>query len=141
MNCACARYKGAQVHPARLRRQIAWDESNTIARAWRLVCENFPVRGGLDIPVFKNIAPGSGLGGGSGNAAVMLLFLDRYFDLNIPGPQLNEMAALLGADVPFFLQRRHGPGRGDRGDPDPVARDRAAPDRPFYPAAARVHGP
>jgi 4-diphosphocytidyl-2-C-methyl-D-erythritol kinase len=82
---------------------IAWDKSNTIARAWQLVRENFPVRGGLGIRVIKNIAPGSGLGGGSGNAAVMLLFLDRHFGLNIPGPQMNEMAARLGADVPFFL--------------------------------------
>jgi 4-diphosphocytidyl-2-C-methyl-D-erythritol kinase len=82
---------------------IAWDESNTIFRAWRLVCENFHVCGGMDIRVFKDIPPGSGLGGGSGNAAVMLLFLDHYFNLSIPGPQLNEMAARLGADVPFFL--------------------------------------
>ncbi len=95
---------------------IAWDESNTIARACRLVCENFPVRGGLDIRVFKNIAPGSGLGGGSGNAAVMLLFLDRYFGLNIPGPQLNDMAAAPGRRCSFFSPGRHGPGRGDRGD-------------------------
>lgn len=83
--------------------RVSWDESNTIARAWRLIRENFDVRGGFDIRVVKNIAPGSGLGGGSGNAAVMLLFLDRYFNLNIPGEQMNEMAARLGADVPFFL--------------------------------------
>jgi 4-diphosphocytidyl-2-C-methyl-D-erythritol kinase len=84
-------------------RRVAWDNSNSIARAFRLASENFRLRRGFDITVSKNIPPGSGLGGGSGNAAVMLLFLDRYFALNIPGPQLNEMAAALGADVPFFL--------------------------------------
>lgn len=95
---------GSQITLSGSDRSIPWDESNTIARAWRLVCENFNVHGGLDVRVSKNIAPGSGLGGGSGNAAVMLLFLDRYFNLNIPGEQMNEMAAHLGADVPFFLQ-------------------------------------
>ena len=84
-------------------RRVPWDESNSIARACRLVYENFSLRRGFDITVRKNIPPGSGLGGGSGNAAVMLLFLDRYFALNIPSPQLNEMAAAVGADVPFFL--------------------------------------
>ena len=58
---------------------------------------------GFDITVRKNIPPGSGLGGGSGNAAVMLLFLDRYFNLRIPAAEMNVLAAALGADVPFFL--------------------------------------
>lgn len=83
--------------------RVAWDDSNTIARACRLIYENYPLRSGFDITVSKNIPPGSGLGGGSGNAAVMMLFLNRYFNLNIPFAQLNEMAAGLGADVPFFL--------------------------------------
>jgi 4-diphosphocytidyl-2-C-methyl-D-erythritol kinase len=82
---------------------ISWDESNIISRACRLIYENYPVRRGFDILVRKNIPPGSGLGGGSGNAAVILLFLDRYFNLGIPAAELNAMAASLGADVPFFL--------------------------------------
>lgn len=84
-------------------RRVAWDDSNTIARACRLIYDNYPLRSGFDITVSKNIPPGSGLGGGSGNAAVMLLFLNQYFNLNIPFTELNEMAAGLGADVPFFL--------------------------------------
>jgi 4-diphosphocytidyl-2-C-methyl-D-erythritol kinase len=83
--------------------RLAWDGSNSIARAFRLVHENFRLRRGFDISVRKNIPPGSGLGGGSSNAAVMLLFLNQYFALSIPRSQLNEMAASLGADVPFFL--------------------------------------
>jgi 4-diphosphocytidyl-2-C-methyl-D-erythritol kinase len=94
---------GSQITLSGSDRSIPWDESNTIARACRLISENFNVRGGFDIRVTKNIPPGSGLGGGSGNAAVMLLFLDRYFNLNIPSKQMNELAASLGADVPFFL--------------------------------------
>jgi 4-diphosphocytidyl-2-C-methyl-D-erythritol kinase len=84
-------------------RSIRWDESNLIAGACRLIYENYPVRQGFDISVTKNIPPGSGLGGGSGNAAVILLFLDQYFNLRIPAAEMNRLAASLGADVPFFL--------------------------------------
>ncbi len=84
-------------------KRVPWDGRNTIARACRLVYANYPLRRGFDITVRKNIPPGSGLGGGSGNAAVMLLFLNQHFGLNITLAQLLEMAAGLGADVPFFL--------------------------------------
>jgi 4-diphosphocytidyl-2-C-methyl-D-erythritol kinase len=82
---------------------VPWDDSNTIVRACRLIYENYHVRQGFDITVRKNIPPGSGLGGGSGNAAVMLLFLNQYFNLQIPMVEMNALAAALGADVPFFL--------------------------------------
>jgi 4-diphosphocytidyl-2-C-methyl-D-erythritol kinase len=82
---------------------VPWDESNTIARACALIYKNYQVRQGFDIKVKKNIPPGSGLGGGSGNAAVMLLFLDHYFNLQIPLAEMTFLAAALGADVPFFL--------------------------------------
>ena len=83
---------------------IRWDERNMIARAFRLISENYRLNRGFDVRVRKNIPPGSGLGGGSSNAAVMLLFLDHYFSLNIPAAEMNALAAKLGADVPFFLQ-------------------------------------
>ncbi len=95
--------KDQRIHLAGSDRSIPWDESNTILRACKLVYDNFQVRQGFDITVKKNIPPGSGLGGGSGNAAVMLLFLDRYFNLAIPATELKAMAVSLGADVPFFL--------------------------------------
>ena len=98
-----------------------------MARACRLIYENYPLRRGFDITLRKNIPPGSGLGGGSGNAAVMLLFLDRYFSLGIPAPQLQEMAARLGADVPFFLcgGTALGEGIGEVLTPLPALRPRA----------------
>jgi 4-diphosphocytidyl-2-C-methyl-D-erythritol kinase len=106
---------------------IRWDESNSIARACRLIYENYRVCQGFDIRVRKNIPPGSGLGGGSGNAAVMLLFLDRYFNLNIPAAGMNALAATLGADVPFFLQggTALGEGIGESLTPLPGIRPRA----------------
>ncbi len=106
--------------------RVPRDGSNTIARAFRLVGENYRLRRGFDVRLRKNIPPGAGLGGGSGNAAVMLLFLDRYFNLAIPAAQLQEMAASLGADVPFFLRggTALGEGTGEKLTPLPALRPR-----------------
>ena len=71
-------------------RQIPTDESNLIAKALRLVGQKARVR------LLKRIPPGSGLGGGSSNAAAIL----RYFG----GAEWDAEAPLLGSDVPFCLR-------------------------------------
>ena len=52
----------------------------------------------------KKIPVGSGLGGGSSNAAAMLKGLDALFELSVAEESLNAIASSLGSDVPFFLQ-------------------------------------
>lgn len=71
-------------------REIPTDESNLIVKALRLVGQKAKVR------LLKRIPPGSGLGGGSSNAAAIL----RYFE----GAESDAKAPLLGADVPFCLR-------------------------------------
>jgi 4-diphosphocytidyl-2-C-methyl-D-erythritol kinase len=61
---------------------------------------------GANIHVDKRIPAGSGMGGGSSDAATTLLALNRMWDLNWPRDRLLPLATRLGADVPFFL----GPG-------------------------------
>jgi len=56
------------------------------------------------IRIEKEIPPGAGLGGGSSDAAAVLLGLDRMFDLGLGTAGLQAPAAALGADVAFFLQ-------------------------------------
>lgn len=58
---------------------------------------------GASICVRKRIPPGGGLGGGSSDAATVLLGLNRLWALNLPTATLMAAAAQLGADVPFFL--------------------------------------
>jgi len=58
---------------------------------------------GATITVRKRIPAGSGMGGGSSDAATTLLALNRLWSLDWPREQLLPLAGQLGADVPFFL--------------------------------------
>jgi len=58
---------------------------------------------GADIAVQKRIPMGGGLGGGSSDAASVLLALNHLWDLHLPRAQLAAIGLKLGADVPFFV--------------------------------------
>lgn len=58
---------------------------------------------GVDIAVTKRIPRGAGLGGGSSDAASVLLGLNRLWDVRLPRAELAHIALALGADVPFFI--------------------------------------
>src|ERR1700712_1565786 len=58
---------------------------------------------GADISVLKNVPWGAGMGGGSSDAATVLLALNRLWGLDWPRARLLELATPLGADVPFFV--------------------------------------
>ena len=58
---------------------------------------------GADISVLKAVPWGAGMGGGSSDAATVLLGLNRLWGLGWPRARLLELAAPLGADVPFFV--------------------------------------
>jgi 4-diphosphocytidyl-2-C-methyl-D-erythritol kinase len=58
---------------------------------------------GADIHILKRVPWGAGLGGGSSDAATVLLALNRLWGLNWPRARLLELGLTLGADVPFFI--------------------------------------
>jgi 4-diphosphocytidyl-2-C-methyl-D-erythritol kinase len=61
---------------------------------------------GIRIHLRKHIPVAAGLGGGSGNAAATLLALDELFGHPLPLSTLEQLAASIGSDIPFFLQDR-----------------------------------
>lgn len=67
---------------------------------------------GVDITLRKHIPDGAGLGGGSSDAATVLLGLNRLWRLALPPHELHALAVRLGADVPFFLFGRRAFARG-----------------------------
>lgn len=58
---------------------------------------------GVEISVEKNIPMGGGLGGGSSDAATVLLALNQLWQLNLNRQTLMDLGLQLGADVPFFI--------------------------------------
>ena len=59
---------------------------------------------GVSITIIKRIPPGSGLGGGSSNAATVLTGILELYNLQSESLEIDEIALKLGADVPFFLK-------------------------------------
>jgi 4-diphosphocytidyl-2-C-methyl-D-erythritol kinase len=58
---------------------------------------------GVQLLLRKRIPTARGLGGGSADAAAAMLAVHRLLELDVPDPDLFELAADLGSDVPFFL--------------------------------------
>jgi 4-diphosphocytidyl-2-C-methyl-D-erythritol kinase len=82
---------------------IPTDEGNLVMRAVNALRERYNVTQGARIHLEKNIPAGGGLGGGSSDAALTLLALARLWKIETDARELSELAARLGADVPFFL--------------------------------------
>src|ERR1043166_153448 len=61
------------------------------------------ITGRVEMRLTKRIPMGAGLGGGSSDAAAVLLALPALAGRKIPLPKLSDIAAQLGSDVPFFL--------------------------------------
>ena len=81
------------------------NESNTIVKADALLRESYPSQftQSVDARLRKNIPMGSGLGGGSSNAATYLMAMNEMADLGASTEDLMRLGAQIGADVPFFL--------------------------------------
>src|SRR5579863_5644225 len=88
---------------------------NLIDRAAHLVLEDLCIHGDVLFNLRKNIPMGAGLGGGSSNAAAVLLALPVLAGKCLPRDRLHRIATQLGSDVPFFLQggTALGLGRGE----------------------------
>lgn len=83
-------------------------ESDDLAiRAARALKQASGSEKGAEIAVAKRIPMGGGLGGGSSDAATVLLALNRLWELGYSRVQLGEIGLKLGADVPFFLFGRN----------------------------------
>lgn len=79
------------------------EEQDLCVRAARLLSDHTGTKHGVDIWLEKQIPVGGGLGGGSADAAVVLMVLNRLWQLNLSKTELLQLGVRLGADVPFFI--------------------------------------
>lgn len=83
---------------------VPLDSSNTVYKAAKLLLEYAGISDmGVRIFIRKVIPSQAGMGGGSADAAAVLVGIRNLFCLDVPDDKLYEMAAQIGADVPFCL--------------------------------------
>ena len=115
-------------------RQVPKDKTNLCYRAAALLKQELRLKNnglpssrqshklssGIEIELKKCIPVGAGLGGGSSNAASVLLGLNRFWNLKLTKTRLINLGAKLGSDVPFFIHQTKfalGSQRGDKVKP------------------------
>lgn len=79
------------------------NEDNLAYQAALLLKKKFKITQGAKIFIEKNIPIEAGLGGGSSDAATALMNLNKLWGLRLNERRLIELAAQIGADVPFFI--------------------------------------
>lgn len=95
--------------------EVAGDPNdNLVVKAYQMIKADYPIPA-VQVHLHKNIPSGAGLGGGSSDAAYMLLTLNELFNLKISEEKLMEYALKLGSDCPFFIQGKpvFATGRGE----------------------------
>jgi len=102
-----------------LARDVPADDTNLVVRAATALAREAGIERGLEIDLVKEIPSGAGLGGGSSDAAAVLLAAARAWRLDWPTERLAAVGAAIGSDVPWFFAG--GPaiarGRGERVEP------------------------
>ncbi|MEJ7815639.1 MAG: 4-(cytidine 5'-diphospho)-2-C-methyl-D-erythritol kinase, partial [Rubrobacter sp.] len=83
--------------------EIGPPEQNTVYLAWRLLQRLTGVELPVEVTLHKKIPSGAGLGGGSADAAAVLVGLTEIFGLGLRVDELRETGGGIGADVPFCI--------------------------------------
>ena len=78
-------------------------KGNLVLKAVKLLKGRYNLTRNVSITIEKNIPVAAGLGGGSSNAALTLIALDKLWGLNLKQEELINLAKEIGSDVPFFI--------------------------------------
>lgn len=106
---------GAPELPEYMQKLVTYGEENLALKALRALQAYTGCKAGAAIHLLKRVPIQAGLGGGSADAAAMLVGLNRFWDLRLTQEELLQIGATLGSDVPFLLQggTARGTGRGE----------------------------
>lgn len=83
--------------------EVSAGTNNLVYRAADLLRSHAGIKCGIQIKLTKNIPVEAGLGGGSADAAVTLILLNKIWETGIPLPELMLLGEKLGSDIPFCL--------------------------------------
>ena len=85
---------------------IPTDERNLIVKITKYFFEKYNIKDKVYIYLKKMIPTCGGLGGGSSDAASVLLFLNSFYEKKLSKQELNDIAIQFGSDIPFFLYKK-----------------------------------
>lgn len=80
-------------------------DDNLCVKAYKLIQKEYELPA-VEMFLLKKLPSGAGLGGGSADASFTLKMLNELFDLNISEDNLENYAAQLGSDCPFFIKNK-----------------------------------
>jgi 4-diphosphocytidyl-2-C-methyl-D-erythritol kinase len=101
-------------------------DDNLVKVAYQILKKKYPHIASLEIHLHKSIPVGAGLGGGSSDAAGILIMINNLFDLRIPEKEMKDYALRLGSDCPFFMQNSPCIARGRGEILEPISIDLSA---------------
>ncbi len=81
-------------------------KNNLVFKICKALKERFKIKKGLEIVIDKKIPLKSGLGGAASDAASVLLFLNKFWRLNLKIQELVDFSKKFGKDIPFFLYEK-----------------------------------
>ncbi|QDT04420.1 4-diphosphocytidyl-2-C-methyl-D-erythritol kinase [Rubripirellula lacrimiformis] len=107
---------------------IPADETNLVSRGLVRMIQRFGIQGGFRCDLRKSIPAGAGMGGASSDAAAAIRCAAKLCGISAQSPELFQICAEIGSDVPFFLGHGNQPlaaaratGRGEILNPVPTA--------------------
>ena len=115
LNCGDSIYIEKRDQGCKIISDVDWipaDKSNICFKAYNEIKKEFSKVKGLCLKIEKKIPTGSGLGGGSANAAAVLKGINKIYKLKLTASKLEQIACKIGADVPFFIQGKTQFGEG-----------------------------
>jgi len=102
----CLEFEAPEISVACAHPLVPQDQTNLACRAAKIFFNQIDRKGGVGITIEKRIPVGAGLGGGSSNAATVLLGLNRFYGHPLSRETLIRLGGGIGADVPFFIDRK-----------------------------------
>ena len=95
---------------------IPTDEKNLVYKVIDYIFKKYDINDKIYVYLKKMIPTSGGLGGGSSDAAAMLMFLNKHYNLNLSIDDMTDIALKFGSDIPFFLHKKVSicKGRGEK---------------------------
>ncbi len=109
-----------EVLPAPKGTVTGFDDDTIVRAALDALAAAAAIASGWEVTIIKRVPVSAGLGGGSSDAATVLRLANRTLPRPLPRSALMELAATLGADVPFFLQAAPALATGDGSIVEPI---------------------